>query len=419
MRKKINARDLQVGMHLHELCGSWMDHPFWRSKFTLTQPEEIRSILQSGITEVWIDVAKGLDVPEPPKAPEKSVDDVLMAAEIAQPNKAPKPVSMSDELTRAAMICVKAKQAVISMFQEVRMGKAISAEAAGELVDEISSSVLRNPGALISLARLKTADDYTYMHSVAVCALMVSLAQQLRLNEHATREAGMAGLLHDLGKALMPMDVLNKPGKLTDDEFRVIKSHPVEGHRLLVEGQSVSDIVLDVCLHHHEKVDGSGYPDKLAGDQISLYAKMGAVCDVYDAITSNRPYKKGWDPAESIRKMSEWRTGHFDEHVFQAFIKSVGIYPVGSLVILGSGRLAVVVEQSEKSLLTPRIKVFFSTKSQTRIVPELIDLARPGVTEKIIGREDAAKWGIQDLDELWTNQANAHFSTHRFTQPHP
>ncbi len=403
MRKKINARDLQVGMHLHELCGSWMDHPFWRSKFTLTQPEEIRSILQSGITEVWIDVAKGLDVPEPPKAPEKSVDDVLMAAEIAQPNKAPKPVSMSDELTRAAMICVKAKQAVISMFQEVRMGKAISAEAAGELVDEISSSVLRNPGALISLARLKTADDYTYMHSVAVCALMVSLARQLRLDEHATREAGMAGLLHDLGKALMPMDVLNKPGKLTDDEFRVIKSHPVEGHRLLVEGQSVSDIVLDVCLHHHEKVDGSGYPDKLAGDQISLYAKMGAVCDVYDAITSNRPYKKGWDPAESIQKMSQWSKGHFDEHVFQAFVKSIGIYPVGSLVKLGSSRLAVVLEQSEKSLLAPRIKVFFSTKSQAYIVPEVLDLSHPSVSEKIVGREDAATWGIKNLDELWAS----------------
>ncbi|NDP49055.1 MAG: HD-GYP domain-containing protein [Sulfuriferula multivorans] len=403
MRKKINAQDLQVGMHLHELCGSWMDHPFWRSKFTLTQPEEIRSILQSGITEVWIDISKGLDVPKRTKVPEKSVTEVLMEAEIAQHGKAPKPTLMSEELARATMICNKGKKAVVSMFREVRMGNAISAEAAGELVEEITQSVLRNPGALISLARLKTADDYTYMHSVAVCALMVALAKQLGLDEQATREAGMAGLLHDLGKALMPMDVLNKPGKLTDEEFRIIKRHPVEGHRLLIEGQSVSDIVLDVCLHHHEKVDGSGYPDKLAGDEISLYAKMGAVCDVYDAITSNRPYKTGWDPAESIQKMSAWVKGHFDEQVFQAFIKSIGIYPVGSLVKLSSGRLAVVVEQSQKSLLSPRIKVFFSTKSQTRIVPELIELSHPGVTEKIVGREDAAKWDIQDLDELWAN----------------
>ena len=403
MRKKINAKDLQVGMHLHELCGSWMEHPFWRSQFTLSDPEDIKRILDSGISEVWIDVSKGLDVPESPKESTQSVTDLLMEAEIAQHGQAPKPTSMSDELMRAAMICKNGKKAIVSMFREVRMGKAISAEAASELVEEITQSVLRNPGALISLARLKTADDYTYMHSVAVCALMTSLAKQLGLDEQATREAGMAGLMHDVGKALMPMDVLNKPGKLTDDEFRIIKNHTVEGHRLLSAGQNVSDIVLDVCLHHHEKIDGSGYPNKLAGDQISLYARMGAVCDVYDAITSNRPYKKGWDPAESIQKMSQWSKGHFDENVFQAFVKSIGIYPAGSLVKLGSGRLAVVLEQSKRSLLAPRIKVFFSTKSQTYIVPEVLDLSHPSVTEKIVGREDAATWGIKNLDELWAS----------------
>lgn len=401
MRKKIKAADLRLGMHLDELCGSWMDHPFWRSKFTLTEAGDIRRILDSGITEVWIDIAKGADVAI--ATVKEVVTPVAPAPVVDSPEEKPKPVSRMEELKRAAMICKQAKQAVVSMFREVRMGNAINAEAAGELVDEISSSVVRNPGALISLARLKTADDYTYMHSVAVCALMVALARQLGLNEREVKEAGMAGLLHDLGKAMMPVKVLNKPGKLTDDEFRVIKSHPVEGHRLLVEGKSVSDMVLDVCLHHHEKIDGSGYPDRLAGDQISVFAKMGAVCDVYDAITSNRPYKAGWDPAESIRKMTEWSKGHFDEKVFQAFIKSIGIYPVGSLVKLSSGRLAVVVEQSEKSLLAPHVKVFFSTKSQTRVVPELIDLSHPATIEKIVGREDAAKWGITDLDALWAS----------------
>jgi putative nucleotidyltransferase with HDIG domain len=391
-------------MHLHELCGSWMDHPFWRSKFTLNNPDDIRRILESGITEVWIDIAKGLDMPaETRQVSETPVTEATVEAEAKQQDKTPRPVSRMEELKRAAMICSKARQAVVSMFQEVRMGNAISAEAAGELVEEISSSVRRNPGALISLARLKTADDYTYMHSVAVCALMVALARQLELDEKDVREAGMAGLLHDLGKAMMPMDVLNKPGKLTDDEFRIIKGHPVEGHRILLEGKTASDIVLDVCLHHHEKIDGTGYPDRLSGDQISLFAKMGAVCDVYDAITSNRPYKAGWCPAESILKMTEWSKGHFDERVFQAFIKSIGIYPVGTLVKLSSGRLAVVLEQSEKSLLTPRVKVFFSTRSQTRITPELLDLSRPGVTEKIVSREDAADWGIKNLDELWAN----------------
>jgi HD-GYP domain-containing protein (c-di-GMP phosphodiesterase class II) len=196
---------------------------------------------------------------------------------------------------------------------------------------------------------------------------------------------------------------LNKPGKLTDEEFTIIKSHPEEGYRLLLEGSAVGELALDVCLHHHEKVDGSGYPHHLTGDQISLHAKMGAVCDVYDAITSNRPYKAGWDPAESIRKMTEWSKGHFDERVFQAFVKSIGIYPTGSLVKLASGRLAVVVEQSEKSLLAPLVKAFFSTKSQSYIPPELIDLSRPPQTEKIVGREDAAKWGIKNVDQFWVS----------------
>jgi len=412
MLKKISVKHLEVGMHLHELCGSWMEHPFWRSKFNITDPEDVRRVVDSGIKEVWINVKKGLDVNPGVSVEEieEKIEEALTAtADVAAKEAPPKPVavpdvpkvSIAEEAKRAAKICAKAKDAVTSMFQEVRMGKAINAEAAAELVEEIATSVMRNPGALISLARLKTADDYTYMHSVAVCALMIALGRQLGLDEAQIREAGTAGLLHDLGKAMMPMAVLNKPGKLTDDEFTIIKSHPEEGHRLLLEGSAVGEVALDVCLHHHEKVDGSGYPHRLTGDKISLYAKMGAVCDVYDAITSNRPYKAGWDPAESIRKMSEWSKGHFDDRVFQAFVKSIGIYPTGSLVKLASGRLAVVVEQSEKSLLAPLVKVFFSTKSQAYIPPELIDLSRPPHTEKIVGREDAVKWGIKNVDQFW------------------
>ena len=159
--------------------------------------------------------------------------------------------------------------------------------------------------------------------------------------------------------------------------------------------------MLDVCLHHHEKVDGSGYPHRLVGEQISLYARMGAVCDVYDAITSTRPYKQGWDPAESIRKMAEWK-GHFDPVVFQAFVKTVGIYPVGSLVRLESGRIGVVMEQQAKSLLAPRVKVFFSAKSKTPIPQEILDLSKLVGRDRIVGRESAEGWGFRNVDELWS-----------------
>ncbi len=401
MLKRISVDQLRVGMHLHEFCGSWMDHPFWRSKFLIDDPQDIQRILASSIREVWIDTAKGLDA-EGGLAEEEldaEISEVLAKAQIY--DEAVARVHLEQEMERAAKICTKSNEAVTSMFQEVRMGKALDAGDALPLVEEISISVMRNPGALISLARLKTKDNYTYMHSVAVCALMVALARQLGMDNAATRQAGLAGLLHDVGKMAIPFDILDKPGKLTDEEFAIIKSHPAEGHKMLLEGSGVDEIALDVCLHHHEKVDGSGYPDRLAGDRISLFAKMGAVCDVYDAITSNRPYKNGWDPAESLRKMAEWSKGHFDEKVFQAFVKSVGIYPIGSLVRLKSGRLGVVIDQTEKSLLVPKIKVFYSTKSHARIVPEIVDLSVAGNTDKIVENEDPAKWNFPDLNEMW------------------
>jgi HD-GYP domain-containing protein (c-di-GMP phosphodiesterase class II) len=410
MLKKINVSQLVTGMHLKEFCGSWMEHPFWRSSFVITDQADIDSILASSIKEVWIDSSKGLDVAPGEniisiEESEAQVDAELNSAADYESGTAQGPVSA--EIARAVKICAQAKSAVVTMFQEARMGKAVDTSSAKKLVEEISNSVSRHPGALISLARLKTADDYTYMHSVAVCALMVALSKQLKLNEAQTRSAGIAGLLHDLGKSLMPMEVLNKPCKLSDEEFSIIKKHPELGHDLLRGSSGADAIALDVVLHHHEKIDGSGYPHRLKHQDISIYAKMGAVCDVYDAITSNRPYKVGWDPAESLRKMAEWCTGHFDPSIFQAFVKSIGIYPIGSLVKLNSGRLGIVIDQTQQSLLKPRIKVFFSTRANARIRPEIIDLSGAGCPEKITSREDPAKWDFPDLNELWSGLSAA------------
>ncbi|MBC3872259.1 HD-GYP domain-containing protein [Undibacterium flavidum] len=417
MLKKIKSTQLRQGMFVHELCASWMSSPFWQKSFPIDSIAVVNKIKEAGIREAWIDTDKGIDVL--PENPQSEAQQEIQS--LAEPSESPtvpdsneprvsysdvQSVSMDAEIGRAAKIVDKSKGAVFSMFSEARMGKAIEAEQAMPLVEEIALSVMRNPGALIGLARLKTADDYTYMHSVAVCALMIALARQLRLSDDEAREAGLAGLLHDIGKMAVPPGILNKPGRLTDEEFVSIKEHPSAGHAMLLESKGVGQIALDVCLHHHEKVDGSGYPKGLKGDQISLYAKMGAVCDVYDAITSNRPYKVGWCPAESLKKMSEWSRGHFDEAVFQAFVRSIGIYPVGTLVKMQSGRLGVVVEQQVgKSLLLPKVRVFFSTKSMTYISPALLDLAAAGMQDKIVSREDASTWGLKDIDRYWLGDA--------------
>ena len=379
-----------------------MEHPFWRGAFLLDDPKDLKIICTIGLAEVWIDTSKGHDVEGGASTAAVAAEVDAALAQVDSPGKPEPRAGIAQEAARAVKICAKSKQAVASMFHEARMGKALDVGDALPIVEEISTSVMRNPGALISLARLKNKDEYTYMHSVAVCALMVALARTMGFNDLQTRQAGLAGLLHDVGKMMIPTSILDKPGKLTEAEFETMKSHPVEGHRMLLEGSGIGEIALDVCLHHHEKVDGSGYPHGLAGGEISMYARMGAVCDVYDAITSNRPYKNGWEPAESIRKMAEWSKGHFDQRIFEAFVRSVGIYPIGSLVRLESDHLGVVVEQTAQSLLRPILMVFFSIKSNARMPPELLDLSKPACKDKIVSHEDPLKWDIRDTQALWS-----------------
>jgi len=422
MLKKIRVDQVRLGMHLHALEGAWMDHPFWKTRFVIRDEEQLRKLQDSVIQEVWIDPAQGLDVepatavPAPPARPQAAADAgapapagagsaaaVPAQAAARQPSSStpvpPPSKGFADELRTASVLCNKGRAQMQKVFADARLGRAIDAEACLPLVQEISDSVFRNPAAVVSLLRLKTQDDYSYMHSVAVCALMVALGRELGFDQEQCRSAGTAGLLHDVGKALMPLDILNKPGKLTDQEFDVMRSHPVRGFELLQEAHGTSDQAMEVCLHHHERFDGAGYPHKLPADRLDTLVRMGSICDVYDAITSDRPYKNGWDPAESIGMMASWK-GQFDPAIFATFVRSVGIYPTGSLVRLQSDRLAVVIEQNAAALTAPVVRVFYSLKSQMPVALQRLDLSG-GTSDRIVARESPEKWKFGFLDELW------------------
>ena len=390
-----------------------MSHPFWRNAFLLSDAAALHKLRQSPVTEVWIDPARGKDIPpgvpcvvwDPSKQATAPTDPIPAAAPSTLPlDKTPQ--ALGKELHNAIELCQQSRDAVLNMFAEARMGKALNMATANTLVDEITSSVTRNPHALLSVARLKTADNYTYMHSVAVSGLMVALANRMGMDELFVRQAAMAGLLHDLGKAKMDPAILNKPGKLTDEEFAHMQAHPRASYDMLVQAEDMDDVVLDACLHHHERIDGRGYPDRLMGEQIGILARMTAICDVYDAITSNRPYKNGWPPAESLRRMAEWTNDHLDKRLFEIFVKTVGIYPVGSLVRLKSGKLGVVSELSAKSLITPRVVVFYCTQSQRLLSPQLLDLSHHR-EERIVQQEDPGNWPFTNIDSLWQKGAAA------------
>jgi HD-GYP domain-containing protein (c-di-GMP phosphodiesterase class II) len=386
MLKRIPLTDLRIGMFVQQMGGNWIDHPFLRSSFAVATDKEFQQLVASAVPDVVIDTEKGLDVATaaaaPPPAPPPVIGQRVVDTR----------VPFDREIDRARAIQAKAKSEVTRMFNEVRMGKAIEVSSVAPLVEEINGSLERNAGDLLSIVRLKTADDYTYMHSVAVCGLMIALGRRMGLEADELHAVGMGGLLHDLGKIAIPIEILNKPGKLTDEEFGIIKGHPAAGWEILKKSNAVGKLALDICLHHHERPDGNGYPEKISGDALTLHARMGAVCDVYDAITSNRPYKNGWAPGDSVKQMAQWCKGQFDESIFQAFVKTVGIYPTGSLVRLKSGRLGVVMDQAEGNLLQPKVKIFFSAKSREPVPLEIVDLARS--QDAIVGLEDAAAWGF-------------------------
>ncbi len=398
MAKKIPVTQLKPGMYVCDLGAAWMDHPFLRNQFPVKDEATIRKIVDAGIREVYIDPAQGLDVADAPTEHEVREEIEAEMLRIAVEPAPVRRVGTREELGRAKVVHGEANKIIHNIMNDVRLGKQVQVEAVEPVVEQMTESILRNAGALLSLCRIKNKDDYTFQHSVSVCALLVAFCRAAGLDAQTIHLAGIGGLLHDIGKMHVPTSLLNKPARYTDDEFARMKSHVVESRKILDETDGISEISVQVAYEHHERYDGSGYSQGLKGEAISRMGRMAAICDVYDAITSDRVYHKGLAPHEALRKIFEWSKFHFDPLLVHQFMRATGIYPVGTMVMLESGRIGVVLEQSEVSLLQPLVRVFYDSKQMQYMTPKEVDLAKPeghGGADRIVGHETPEKWGIK------------------------
>jgi putative nucleotidyltransferase with HDIG domain len=379
---------------------SWMDHPFLRAGLLVEDDAALQKIRAAGWTQVTIDTAKGADLIEAPMSETATAEIVAVSASGAA-DEAPaidSPSTFQLELVTAKGIHERASEVIRDFMTDARAGQLSGFGEVGSLADEMVRSITRNSSALVSLTSLKSRDDYTFMHCVSVGIFMIGLGRQLGLGAADLQLLGTAGLLHDVGKAYVPLDVLNKPGALTEAEGLTMRAHPMLGYEALLTAGYGVESVLDVVRHHHEKLDGNGYPDALEQNAISLFSRIATVADVYDAVTSNRVYHSAMPPTAALRMIRKRAGIDFDATVAQALIKVVGIYPIGSLVRLSSGLLAVVSEQNTHNTAKPKVLAFYSVKKDAFIAHQAIDLADS--EDAIESDEDPAEWGL-DTRRFW------------------
>lgn len=387
--KKISVSELQIGDKVVKLDRSWLETGFLTHKFTVKDKTVIEKLTGDGVeyvyverderTEAVVDVFNG-----------RPDDFIEHRKEIIRENY----INL-DEISSAKTLYSESVKIVHNVLGDIRSGKMFNESAVKSVASNIAEITLKNKGVMASMAKLKYHDDYTFLHSMNVSIFASSLAAHLGMSAKEVERIAQAGLLHDAGKMLVPTGVLNKPGKLTDDEFKVMKDHVILGYDYLVK-QGLPKDTLNLALQHHERYDGSGYPQGLKDEQISVEGKIGAVVDIYDAITSNRCYHKGMEPPAALKLMFKWTDSHINKKVFEFFVMNVGIYPVGSLVLLDTNELAVVGKMNAARPTDPMVLIFMDKAGRNRPT-QMVDLSKNVLhKKKILGPVNPENINIPD-----------------------
>ncbi len=398
MIKKVKVEQLKPGMYIDDLNAPWMNHSFFGNSVKVNDEKVIKRIIENGIKEVYIDTDIGLDVSDAPTKQEVEEKIEKKMRKIAeQQTDLVQPVTVYEEINHAKKVKKAATKTVQKVMNDVMGGREIEKDRVEDLVNDITTSVFRNQDALMGMSKMKKVDEYLFNHSMSVCVLMTSFAKKLGYDTDTIRQISMGAMLHDIGTTKVPAEIVNKTTKLTDGEYSEIKEHVDFGREILEKTKGISDISIMTAYQHHERLNGSGYPQGLTGDEISKFGKAIAIVDVYDALTSKRVYKRQITPTEALKILFEWEGDHFDGEMIQLFISCIGVYPVGTLVRLESGMLGVVVNHGEDSLLKPTVRIVYDTKRDVRIViPYDVDLSRPGKhgEDHVVGYEQPEKYDI-------------------------
>jgi HD-GYP domain-containing protein (c-di-GMP phosphodiesterase class II) len=396
--KKIDTRNLKVGMVVERMDRPWLEHPFLTSRKKITSASQINKLLEYSIDEVYINPDLGLDfepldapVPEP-DFPESETDFEQPGLELQtdhapppsdataspRPSWAPvsidDPVSFEEEIKVARLVQREARFVVNDVMHDIRIGKNIEGGKVSKVVENMVASIFRNRDALTSLTRIKGYDEYTFVHSVNVCALCLTLGRHLGLDPEQLRNLGIGAMLHDTGKMKVPIAILNKPGRLTEREFTEMKKHPIYSAEIMSGTDGIPEEAKSIALQHHERFHGNGYPFGLRGDEIRMFSQLTSIIDVYDAITSNRCYSKALPAYEGIKKLYEWGRTDFNLPFVERFIQCLGIYPVGTVVQLDSSEIGVVLSINHEMILRPNVLLIYKDEHRRYPSPVNADL---------------------------------------------
>ena len=392
MKKKISVQDLRPGMYVSELDRPWLETPFLFQGFEILSDEQIEEIKRY-CRHVYIDTDEGHDIQPtfrpvvsiasrvevPEDKPRQQTIDLEKVVNNFTPGHRRPPryhdvTSVEEEIGRAREIVTTTRETVYNIMDDVRLGRSINTTAAKKVVADMVDSVIRNPDALMCLNQLKNKDEYTALHSLRVCVLALAFGRHLDLTNEELNMLGIGALLHDVGKMKVPNDVLNKPGRLTEHEFELMKSHVPHGVAILDQTHGIAPASIDVARFHHERYGGGGYAGGMKGDRIGLFGSVGAIVDCYDAITSDRCYHIGMSAHDALKKMYSWRGKDFQPLLVEQFIQCMGIYPIGSVVEMNTGSIGVVISVNRQRRLKPKVALVLNADKTPFLPVKVIDL---------------------------------------------